>query len=294
MTIVRSWLLGVFITLPVSMTVLADTSPSDDCEAECLTQLAEAFISDASAGKFAAIALAEGAEVRQNGKPIALADSGWSGIEAVRSSMVFVDATSANVLIRAGVELLDGKPAYLSTRLRRAPGGKLTDVEIASDRSERVVADYVWNLDPEFSAVIAPEQRSSRVELEALVRRYFNSLGTHVAVESDFDDAVCNRFHSGTQITNVASNVVEGGAMLSCVSSVNGDRPWGPATGQRVPVIDVERGIVVGITLLHYLNNPGQPTMYVTEVFKVVGGKIVQIDNIGLMQGNMSTLGFVH
>ncbi len=64
---------------------------------------------------------------------------------------------------------------------------------------------------------------------------------------------------------------------------MSGDRPWGPATEQRFPVIDTERGIVFDVTLLHYLKTPNQSVMYVSEVFKVVGGKIVKIDNIGLM-----------
>ena len=63
---------------------------------------------------------------------------------------------------------------------------------------------------------------------------------------------------------------------------------------QRFPVIDEERGLVFGVTLLHYLKTPNQSVMYVSEVFKVVGGTIVKIDNIGLMMQGVATLGFVH
>jgi hypothetical protein len=56
----------------------------------------------------------------------------------------------------------------------------------------------------------------------------------------------------------------------------------------------VERGLVFGVTLLHYLRNPTPSQMYVSEVFKVVGGKIVKIDNIGLMMQGVTTLGFTH
>jgi hypothetical protein len=34
--------------------------------------------------------------------------------------------------------------------------------------------------------------------------------------------------------------------------------------------------------------------MYVSEVFKVVGGRIVRIDNIGVMMKGVGSLGFVH
>ena len=41
---------------------------------------------------------------------------------------------------------------------------------------------------------------------------------------------------------------------------------------KRFPVIDEERGLVFGVTLLHYLKTPNQSVMYVSEMFKVVGG----------------------
>jgi len=34
--------------------------------------------------------------------------------------------------------------------------------------------------------------------------------------------------------------------------------------------------------------------MYVSEVFNVVGGKIVQTDNIGLVMQGATKLGFIH
>lgn len=202
-------------------------------------------------------------------------------------------ASTGNAVSRAGVELADGKPGYISTRLKVTRDGRITDVEMSADTSPRVVSAYVWNLDPVFAAVLPPEQRLSRVQLEALARRYFHSLSSHQAVAADFDDG-CNRFHSGQQITNVARNAVEGGPARTCASSLEGNPPWGPATEQRFPVIDADRGIVFAVTLLHYLKTPQPSQMYVSEVFKVVNGRIVRIDNIGLMMQGTTTLGFVH
>jgi hypothetical protein len=45
---------------------------------------------------------------------------------------------------------------------------------------------------------------------------------------------------------------------------------------------------------IHYPKSPDQSVMYVSEVFKVVAGKIVKIDNIGLMMREIETIGFVH
>jgi hypothetical protein len=272
----------------------ASPSPPAACDQACLSKVMTNFLSAMTTGKPGAVPLAELAEIRENTKVVTLDATTWKQVKAIRSVMIIADSISGNVLSRAGVELPDGKPGYISTRLKVVAGGRITDVEIAADTTSRVVSSYVWNLDQQLTAVLPPEQRMTRVALEALARRYFHGLSTHEPVAADFDDAVCNRFHSGQQITNVGSNAVEGAGARTCVTSNQGDRPWGPANEQRFPVIDTERGLVFGVTLLHYLKTPNQQQMYVSEVFKVVGGRIVRIDNIGLMMQEVTTLGFNH
>jgi hypothetical protein len=269
-------------------------APATACDQACLSKVMTDFLSAMTAGKPGAVPLAELAEIRENTKVVTLDATTWKQVKAIRSVMIIADSISGNVLSRAGIELPDGKPGYVSTRLKVVTGGRITDVEIAADTTSRVVGSYVWNLDPQLTAVLPPEQRMTRVALEALARRYFHGLSTHEPVAADFDDVVCNRFHSGQQVTNVGSNAVEGAGARTCVTSNQGDRPWGPATEQRFPVLDPERGLVFGVTLLHYLKTPNQSQMYVSEVFKVVGGKIVKIDNIGLMMQGVTTLGFSH
>lgn len=264
------------------------------CDQACLAKVMDGFITAMTTGKPSSVPLAQDAEIRENGKVVTLDATGWKQVKTIRSSFTVADPLTGNIVLRAGVELGDGKPGYLSTRLKVSPSGRVVDVEMSADTSPRVVSAYVWNLDPKLTAVLAPEQRMPRVALEALARRYFNGLSSHQPDPADFDDAVCNRYHSGQQVTNVARNAVEGGRGMTCSESNTGDRPWGPAGEQRFPVIDAERGLVFGVTLLHYLRNPTPSQMYVSEVFKVIGGKIVRVDNIGLMMQGVTTLGFIH
>jgi hypothetical protein len=251
------------------------------------------FLKAMTTGRSADVPVAADAEIRENGAVVALSAATWKDVTAVRSVITFADAVSGNVVSRAGVEIAEGKPGYISTRLKLGPGGRIVDIEMSADTSPAVASEYVWKLDPRLEAVLPADQRLSRAALEALARRYFHSLSTHTAVAADFDPR-CNRFHSGRQITNTANNAVEGGPARTCASSLEGTPPWGPATEHRFPVVDAERGIVVGMTLLHYPKLPNEPRMYVSEVFKVVGGRIVTIDNIGLMRPGLATLGFLH
>lgn len=289
-----------FIGLGVVVAVLgmpavahAQAPAASACDTACLTATMDAFVNAMTSGRPEAVPLADNHEVRENTRRVALGATAWKDVKAVRSTATFSDPITGNVVARTGVELVDGSPAYVSTRLRVGGDATITDVEISVDRSERVVSSYVWNLEAGLSAVLPPEQRMTRLELEALGRRYFHSLSTHVAVQADFGPG-CERFHSGQQITNNSGNNVEGGVARTCASSLEGNPPWGPATEHRFPVVDPERGIVFGLTLLHYLQGPAPRQMYVSEIFKVVDGRITRIDNIGLMMTETETMGFVH
>jgi hypothetical protein len=216
-----------------------------------------------------------------------LAKGAWKDVKTVKSSAVFSDAVTGNVVSRDGVEMSDGKAAYISTRLK-VEAGRITEVELSSDLA-RANPAYVWNLPPVLTATVPEAERMTREALDALAHRYFQTLTDHKPVVADYDEARCNRFHSGNQITNVSRNAVEGQGARTCVTANEGNKPWGPALEQRFPVIDPEHGIVLGITLLMYANQ----VMYVSEVFKVEQGRITHIDNIGLVKPGLEhTTGF--
>lgn len=281
------------LTLMLTLAAAPPPVSQSSCDRPCLLETMDQFLTAMTSEPSGSVPLAPAAEIRENTRRVPLTETAWKDVKTLRSVMTFADPVTGNVLSRAGVELDDGAAAYISTRLKVLGDGLITDLELSSDTSSGVDNTYVWALDPLFEGVLEPEERMSRVDLEALGRRYFHSLSSHVAVVEDFAEA-CNRFHSGRQITNTARNEVEGGPPRTCAGSLEGDPPWGPATEHRFPVVDPERGIVFGLTLLHYPKLPDQPQMYVSEVFKVVSGRIVKIDNIGLMMKDVPTLGFTH
>jgi hypothetical protein len=272
---------GACVTMP-AREAAGRTQP---CSEACLAKV----MTDFRASVFAKrpVELAQGAEVRENMEVTTVEKSTWKDVKAVKSSAVFSDVVTGDVISRDGVEMSDGKAAYISTRLTVEAGG-ITEVELSSDVA-RANPGYVWSLPPVLTAVVPKGERMTRGALDALARRYFQSLTDHKGAAADFDDAKCNRFHSGNQVTNVTLNAVEGQGARTCFTSLDGPKPWGPALEQRFPVIDVEHGIVLGITLLMF---PDQ-VMYVSEIFKVERGRITHIDNIGLVKPGLEhTTGF--
>lgn len=246
----------------------------------------ESFLAHISSDRQDWIELAPNANVRENGYPISLSESRWQNVNEIVSKQTFADPSTGHVLARTGVELNSGQIAYVSTRLKIV-GQEITEVEISFDDRDVVVAKNIVRLDSSLVTIVPPESRSTREELERIGRSYFQTLTDHRPILEDFDEDRCNRYHSGNKVTNNVNDAVEGAGARTCITSLQG--PWGPAVEHRFPIIEPDRGIVVGITLLHFPNNGA---MYVSEVFKVLDGKIILIDNLPVMLQGAETLGF--
>jgi hypothetical protein len=258
------------------------------CDAACLTAAMDDYLAKAIGHRTGEIKAAAGALVFVNTRPSRLEEIPLGRVKALKSRQVFCDVESGNVVARTGLELEDGKIAYASTRLKIA-GGAITQVETSFDDGPRVVPAYVTNLDPLMTTIVPASERKSRRELRAIVERYFQGLTDHQPVAADYDDR-CDRYHSGQRVTNNPRNAVEGGGAMTCYTANLGPRPWGPATDIRIPVADPEHGIVIGYTVLLYQN--GTAPMYVSEVFKILDGRIRMIDNIGLKQDGVKAMNF--
>jgi hypothetical protein len=55
-------------------------------------------------------------------------------------------------------------------------------------------------------------------------------------------------------------------------------------------LVDPERGIVIAYAILYYGNSDRR--MQINEVFKILGGRLRMVDNIGLMEEGITTSGF--
>jgi hypothetical protein len=263
-----------------------ESAAEEHCDRHCLLVSIETFLAHMSSQRPDWVTVSPDAIVRENAKRISLADSRWQGVERIVSKQTFADGETGHVLARTGVELASGSIAYVSSRLRITDGA-IVEVEISFDDRDTVVAENILRLDPVLTTIVPAERRSTKAELERIGRSYFAALTDHRPIVSDFDDVRCNRYHSGNRVTNNPEDAVEGSGARTCVESMQG--PWGPAVEHRFPIIEPERGIVVGITLLHF---PDNRQMYVSEVFKVLDGKIMLIDNLPVWLTDTETLGF--
>jgi hypothetical protein len=235
------------------------------------------------------IPLAPDAQIRENTKAITLANSKWSNVKKILSEGVFADPTKGNVIEHVTGQTPDGKAVYIGTRLK-VSDGKIKEVEINFDDSDRVNVKNLVPSDPIFNTIVPPEERSTREQLEHIITSYFKGLTDHQPIQADYDPR-CDRYHSGNRVTHNPRNGVEESGDVGCYESNLGPKPWGPATEVRIGLIDPERGIVIGYAILYYGDSPRR--MQINEVFKILDGRIRLVDNIGLMEEGITTSGFI-
>ena len=263
---------------------------AESCDRTCLLQQALKFNENMLAHTPGKIPLAAGANIRENTKAISLDASRWSTVKQIRSEGVYTDSVLGNVVEHVAAENDNKKLVYIGTRLR-VVDGKITEVEINFDDGPQVNAKNLVPYDPLFNTIVPEGERSTRAQLERIITSYFKGLTDHQPIEADYDPR-CDRYHSGNRVTHNARNGVENSGDVGCYESNLGPKPWGPATETRIALIDPERGIVVGYSILYYGDGPRR--MQINEVFKILDGRIRMVDNIGLMEEGITTSGFTH
>jgi hypothetical protein len=270
--------------------VLTQAASATTCDRACLLEQAKQFNAAMLGHTPEKIQLANGAQIRENTKAIALGDSRWLGVTKILSEGVYADPILENVIEHVAAETSAGTPVYVGTRLK-VTSGKIIEVEINFDDGPRVNLKNLVPYDPIFNTIVPPQERSTREQLERIITSYFKGLTDHQPIQADYDPR-CDRYHSGNRVTHNPRNGVEdsSGGDIGCYESNLGPKPWGPATEVRIRLIDPERGIVIGYAILYYGDSPRR--MQINEVFKILDGRLRMVDNIGMMEDGITTSGF--
>ena len=267
---------------------LGNTASAATCDRGCLLEHARQFNAAMLGHKPEELPLTSTAQIRENTKTIALGESKWIGVTKILSEGVYADPTLGNVIEHVAAQTANGKAVYIGTRLK-VVDGKIGEVEINFDDSDRVNLKNLVPYDPIFNTIVPFEERSTREQLERIITSYFKGLTDHQPIQADYDPR-CDRYHSGNRVTHNPKNGVEESGDVGCYESNLGPKPWGPATEVRIGLIDPERGIVIGYAILHYGDSPRR--MQINEVFKILDGRLRMVDNIGLMEEGITTSGF--
>jgi len=189
-------------------------------------------------------------------------------------------------------------------------GSKITEVEIMTTHrgeSGHFPPEGVTDWDPLYNAPLAPAQRVGRAALEAAADGYFRGLDQANGALAPFDRA-CERYENREKATNRQS---DDSNLASCSTAFSSIKPMYDrgVREARHPLVDLERGLVVGFAFhesspgpdvtypagfdSHDFTNyplavdvaagrgrfvPRPQALYVADIFKVVNGRIRQVE----------------
>ena len=100
--------------------ILTQAAWATTCDRACLLEHAKQFNAAMLGHTPEKIQLANGAQIRENTKAIALGESRWMGVTKISSEGVYADPVLGNVIEHVAAEATAGKPVYIGTRLKVA------------------------------------------------------------------------------------------------------------------------------------------------------------------------------
>jgi len=251
------------------------------CGDACLRQVMDRYLTQMAAHKTAGLDVAPNAEIRENTARVALGGgNAWTKVVAVKSRQDFTDSASGNIVSRDAVDLGGGKLGSYTVRLK-VEGGKITEIEATLNQGAGLFdADNMLHPDVIWDAIVPANRRSTRKELIAIADRYFDAIQDHGGPNFDaIFSKRCDRFESGRKMSNDASNPSNESGALSCAGSLL--KLKGQDVEQRwFPLVDVERGVVLAYGFIQHKERNPQQVTGLAEIFKIVDGKLRQIENI--------------
>ncbi len=289
-----------------------------DHDRDCLAGVMNSYLQALLKHDPAALPTSRNIKYTENGVRLALGDGLWQTAVAMPTYRLDVIDEEAGQVGLIGRISENGNNNWYGVRLKVEPDRKVSQIEVLIGRSAgggpapaapaagaaAAPAARPGNTEPHplMAQVIPPEKRSSRAELARIGDSYFTGLDTRESSEGIPFDPACQRRENGSVTANNPDATPNTMASWDCKKQFD--------TGfsvivtdireRRFEVVDRTRGLAFGWgyfdhngTVATYTNTPDprkvnnvsgsfrQPiTFYIAEVFKVMDGKIRQIEAV--------------
>jgi hypothetical protein len=305
---------------------LPAAAQAQDCDRECLIKLADDYAAALVAHDPSRVPLAADAVTVENARKLARGEGLWrTATGGMTQFQIHVpDPVSQQVGLMAMMEV-DGKPALVGIRLKRA-GGRIVEAEhmVAGNLSPPALAN-LQTVRPAILREVPEEYADSRGRLLYIGKSYYDALDLNNGAYAPFADD-CERHENGFQTSrnpmtrpgtgnvNDAAFAYLGG--LGCEAQMNTNM-WeyiDEIANRRVEIADPVTGLVWGMSHFHHdmkepryrlIGVPGQEYRVINRanggggfdqpaihLYKVWGGKILEIEAMGVVEPYMSPTGW--
>lgn len=273
-----------------------------DCDRECLIAVADKFLQGLVAHDPAQIPWAAQVKFTENNVPLKVGDGIWGTITGLGDYKLHVADVAAGEVGFFGVV---DEPAFSSLMAMRlkVEHGLIAEAEMVVLRTIYEPKSIVWpepilEHKPVFYETLSAEQRRPRERMISIADGYFDTLQLNDGTLFTEFDENCNRVENGTRTTHNASVDFTSVGALGCEEQFRqGNYRYDSALRERrFPLVDEERGLVLAMGFIDHNGVLDEYTLtdgrvikspirfphsfYLMELFKIVDGKILQIESV--------------
>ncbi len=271
----------------------ADTSGSKNCDRACLQGFVDSYLDALAKHDPSKLPVAPAVKFTENGKALKLGEGFWKTAGASTYRLYALDPESGNAAAQAVVEENGGLDTFF-VRLK-LKNKKITEAETLVCRKGQAgffAPEKLTTAPAIYSQLLPESQKTARAQLIKQASAYF----TAVQAEGTKDYRAAplapehEPFENGVQTTNVP---VMGNPAMSGAEQLDKGIFKGLAIDhRRFPVVDTERGVVVGLILMHANLNGQMGGILISEMFKIAANQIQQVQAVMVNVPNDSDTGW--
>lgn len=262
----------------VAIPALAQTCPKA-CLLDAMNQYVEALLAHNPQG----LPLAANFKATENGQPTKLGEGIWQTAKFTPFRNTLADAQTGQIVLFGVVTEGDAdEKAALFIRLK-VTGKQISESEtlVARKGAHPAFRPDLMGKNPVWSTVLPADEQVPRAALIAAADAYFTGIEKYSAVNVPFHPE-CQRIENGVQTTNNPER-----RSPSCAAGMRRFSYITKVRNRRYPIVDVARGIVVGIVVFDVPGegadaaNPlarDKRNLFLYEMFKIENGRIRNIE----------------
>jgi hypothetical protein len=279
--------------LIVVITAAALQAADKSCDHACLQGIVDSYFDALAKHDPSKLPVAASIRFTENGKELKLGEGFWKTAGASSYRLYVLDPNSGDAAAQA-VVAENGALDTFFVRLK-LKNKRIVEAETLVCRKGEAVffAPEKLTAAPGIYNDLLPEsEKTARAQLIKQASAYFTAVQSEGT--KDYRAAPLapdmNRFENGEQTTNVP--VMGNPAMSGAEQLDKGVFKGLIIDHRRFPVVDTERGDVVGLILMHSNRNGQTSGILISEIFKIAGNKIEQVQAVMVNVPNDSDTGW--
>src|SRR5580693_2759199 len=258
--------------------ITAAASHAATCDRACLQGIIDSYFDALAKHDPSKLPVAASVKFTENGKELKLGEGFWKTAGASTYRLYAIDPQAGDAAAQA-VVAENGELDTFFVRLK-VKARKISEAETLVCRKGQAgffAPDKLTTAPALYSEPLPDSEQSVRSQLIETASAYFTAVQSEGT--KDYRSAPLapkmNRFENGVQTTNVP--VMGNPAMSGAEQLDKGIFKGLVIDHRRFPVVDTERGVVLGMMLMHANMNGQMGAILISEMFKIAGNKIEQV-----------------